>query len=331
MKSVLSYCIAFCVVIVILLRVCFAIKSYSSKESNPISLHQQKANDPNGSSPATASQPIIIWYYTLHHENPEILRTVLSNGIFTHVMLSGIHKDDIPDYSKRPIYKFQEALKICKEAGVKIIWKRWLWPGYNFSNFTEDSVFDPNYYAKQINQIRYETKKIGADYSALDCEPYGKSSLTPMRKRTLRRSEFEKMTDAVNKAIETKGQVDFVLPAAFPYPRHARSFMHFYRPLEKLGKLTIAEHTYYNNPSRLNCENNVFDVFGAYCKKNPFRSESPTAPCFSPREILKRQDLWAHKKGLFIYPGNVRDSLELAIEFSKIKLVKPVPDGNNIH
>ena len=307
-----------CVPVMIWLGIHFAAKLDSTKASDVTLLGQQNINEPNDASCENKSLPIIIWYYPLHHENPEILEVALSSGFFTHVMLSGIHKDDIPDYSERPVYKLQETMKICKAGGVKIIWKRWLWPGYKFNNFTKSCIFDPNYYAEQIRQIKRETKMIGADYSALDCEAYGYSPLKPMRKRNLSGPEFEKMTNAVDKAIGREGQVDFILPAALPYPRHARSFMHFYRPLEKLGKLTIAEHTYYNNPSRLHCKNNVFDIFGAYCKKNSFNPESPSTPYFSPREILERRDLWGHKKGLFIYSGDAKDSLEVAFELSKI-------------
>lgn len=109
------------------------------------------------------------------------------------------------------------------------------------------------------------------------------------------------------------------------------NFTHdMYRPVQKLGKFSIAEHTYYNNSSRLHCKDNIFDVFGAYCSKDPYRPESPSSPRFTPREILERQDLWAYKKGLFIYPGVDENASEVAFEFSKISTFELVSDKSSV-
>ncbi|GAH39525.1 unnamed protein product, partial [marine sediment metagenome] len=53
---------------------------------------------------------------------------------------------------------------------------------------------------------------------------------------------------------------------------------------------------------------------------------------FTPGEILKRQDLWAHKKGLFIYPGTTKnDVTATALEFSRIRTIQPVQDSNDVY
>lgn len=287
----------------------------------------EPGQDPNktNSTVTVPAQPVIIWYHNVS-KDPHILRVALSGGVFTHVMLSAVHYDDIPDYFSRSDCEFQELLKICKQANVKIIWNRWAWPGYNFKNFTWDDIFNPAYYVKEIRHIKKEAQQIGAHFTCLDFEPYGKSLVRPLRRRNMTEKEYSQLIQAVEIAVKEAGQIDYIMPAAFPYPRHTRFERDMYRPVQKLGKFSIAEHTYYNHPGRLHCKDNIFDVFGAYCSKDPYRSESPNSPYFTPREILERQDLWAHKKGLFIYPGGGKNALETALEFSKIRRLRPKRD-----
>ena len=287
----------------------------------------EPGQDPNktNSTITIPAQPIIIWFHTVG-KDPNILRIALSGGVFTHVMLSGVHYDDIPDYFSRRDCDFQELLKICKQANIKIIWNRWAWPGYNFKNFTWDDIFNPAYYAKQIRHIKKEARQIGAHFTCLDFEPYGKSLVKPLRIGNMPEKEYSQLTQAVETAVEQVGQVDYIMPAAYPYPYFTRFERDMYRPLQKLGKLSIAEHTYYNNPAYFHYPDNTFDVFGAYCRKDPNNLGVPSCPYFTPREILERQDLWKHKKGLFIYPGEGKNALETALEFSKIRRLRPKRD-----
>lgn len=276
----------------------------------------QKNAEPNKVEEKHSVEPMIIWYQVAT-KDPAILRRVLSSGIFTHVMLGGMHAFDLPDYSSDK--NFREQILACKEAGVKIIWRRWLWPGYNFRGFTIDSIYDPKYYIAQIQAIKKESGLIGADYTAFDAEPYGKTPVKKLRKRNLTQAEYDLLEKAILEATEQAGKVDFVLPAHYPYPRHTSFTRDLYRPFDKFGKLTIAEHTYFDNASRLHCKDNEYDIFGAYCMIKALRPGSPTAPYFTPRGILQRRDLWGNKKGLFIYTFPETETWKIALEFSKIK------------
>lgn len=242
--------------------------------------------------------PIIIWYYGAE-KSPQVLKMAVDSGIFTHIMLAGMHRFDVPDYTIDP--NFRENILICKNAGVKIIWKRWLWPGYNFKKFKYESVFDSQYYIDEINFIKQEAMRIGADYTSFDSEVYGKNTLRSIPwRRGLTKHEYESISNAIKIATKTAGKVDFLLPAAMPYPRHTRFKRDFSKPFPNLGFLSIAEHTYFNNPSRIYCENNKYDIFGAWCVPDP--NYNVISPRFSPEDIfIKYKYYWQDTKGLFFY------------------------------
>lgn len=262
-----------------------------------------------------SNSPIIIWYYA-GEKSPAVLKIALKSGLFTHVMLAGMHRYDVPDYTVDP--NFRENVLICKNAGVKIIWKRWLWPGYKFKDFKYETIFDSQYYIDEINFIKQEAKRIGADYTAFDCEVYGKNILMSIPwKRSLTEDEDKKISEAVTLAIKSAGNVNFLLPAAMPYPRHTHFKRDFSHPFQNLGVLSIAEHTYFNNQSRIYCENNRYDIFGAWCEVET--DKSIPAPKFTPEDILMHKEYWSFpKKGLFIYPGEGEDIKKVAKDFLKI-------------
>lgn len=317
-KSVIGICAG------LALLVTFVLCAAETRRNNS---NYEPGQDPNktNSTITVPAQPVIIWYHTVG-KDPDTLRIALSSGVFTHVMLSAMHR-----YDRDLKYHFdhtclRELRTICYEAGVKVIWERWAWPGYGLKYFRWNDIFDPNYYVEEIRNIRKEAQQIGAHFTCLDFEPYGKSPVEVLRKRNMTEMEYSLLAQAVEIAVKQVGQIDYILPAASPYPRHTHFKRDMYRPVQKLGKFSIAEHTYYNHPGRLHCKDNIFDVFGAYCKVNP--DYSVPAPCFTPREILERKDLWADKKGLFIYPGTLKNTLEVAVEFSKIKNFEHIPKKN---
>jgi hypothetical protein len=279
-----------------------------------------------GEAAEPPAKPMIIWWARLEDDH-ETLRLAISSGIFSHVMLRGLHRFDRPDYSTNSNLK--KALNLCKKKGVKVIWTRWLYPGYEVNNFRFEDIFDAQYYVQQLREIRKEAKLMGIDLVAFDAEPYGNSPLKPLKlypPRKLSETEFNALNNAVKNAIKVEGQVDFILPAGTGLPRH------LYNATRSLGKLVIAEHTYRDIPAKIKDKRRPYDIFGAYVsvtKKDPTGQKTPV---FTPKEILERQTLWAHKKGLFVYPSHVPDiSAAVALEFSKIKTIRPVSDSNDAH
>jgi len=267
------------------------------------------------------SRPVIIWWARLW-DDPEILRLAISSGVFSHVMLVSLHEFDRPGDIALSDPNLVKAVRYCKEKGVKVVWTRWLYPGYNQKKFKFKDAFDADYYKARIRELKSEAKAMGADYVAFDAEPYAKSVLTPyktLRKCKLSKAEFNDMNRAIQVAVEAEGKVDFILPAATRFGRH------LFDATRNLGELAVNEDTYYDVPAR---RRNIrrYDIFGAYVGVRKKNDKHPKLPLFTPREILERQDLWAHTSGLFIYPGSAKNTALVAREFSKIKKVSPAGD-----
>ena len=91
-------------------------------------------------------------------------------------------------------------------------------------------------------------------------------------------------------------------------------------------KIKIAEHTYYNIPFLHNDKRRPYDVFGAYVNTVTTNEKYPDRPYFTPREILERQDLWTHKKGLMLYPkeDKVRQVSEMLADITYVEPGIPV-------
>jgi hypothetical protein len=302
--------------------VCGALEASSSAKNNSGDPNKVVTNKASLESP---SRPFIIWYHTIE-TGPEILRLAISSGIFSHVMLRGLHEFDRPIEVILNNPNFTKCLKYCRERNVEVIWARWLYPGYKFKGFSFKDAFDSQYYIRRIQQIRKEARLMGIDLVAFDAEPYGHSQLNrlkPDKQINLSEAEFEALNDAVKTATNVAGQVDFVLPSG------AMTHRHLYNATHHIGKFAISEYTYYDNPWRLKVKV-PYDVFGAYVSVKKENKKHPDLPYFTPREILEKQKLWSHKKGLFIYPGMPKESGAVALEFSKIKTVKPVQDSNDV-
>lgn len=272
------------------------------------------------------NRPMIIWFHDLE-KDPEILRLAISSGIFSHVMLEGVNQLDRPNYYTVP--KFRKALEVLrKHKDVKIIWCRWLYPGHKLDSFRFEDAFDAQYYVRQIRQIRKEAKLMAVDLVAFDTEPYVKCPLLAIPSRRIAEAEFNVIRDAIRTAVKAEGQVDFVLPAPFIFPGPVK---HLYAATSEIGENVIAEHTYLDVPQKREDKRRPYDIFGASVRITKENKEHPEHPRFTPREILKRQDLWAHKKGLFIYPGTTKnDVTATALEFSKIRAIPAAPKSDGL-
>jgi len=264
-----------------------------------------------------SDRPMIIWFHDIE-TGTEALRLALSSGIFSHVLLEGVSELDKPDYFVKP--KFREALRVLhKYKNVKFIWCRWLYPGHKFDHFKLKDAFEVEYYTKTIRCLKQERKLLEADLIAFDAEPYVKCPLKTFPNRRISESQFNMMRNTIMAAVEAEGKVDFVLPAPFIFPGHLK---HLYAATSEVGETVIAEHTYRDVPKMRNDKRRPYDVFGAYVSMSKEDLKNPKKPYFTPREILERQELWSHKRGLFIYPGNAENAISVALEFSKIKTIQ---------
>jgi hypothetical protein len=274
--------------------------------------------DPNDFNPAqTKNKPMIIWFHNAPVHKPATLEKALSSGIITHVWILFLNPQDAP---LPKLNKARQAIKVCKKHNVEVIWARTLWPSYEVKNFRRHDMSDPNYYKSFIDTIRAEARILGADYTAVDTEPYALFPFKEIKMYPLRQEEFDVIKVAVDEAVAEKGQLDFVAPAGGALANH------IYNPLSLLGRLRVAEHTYFDIPRKIKDKKRPYDVFGAYINVTKQNPQYPKAPFFTPEEILERQDLWGHKKGLYI-SANHKDMEKVAEMLSKIKYIKPKASG----
>lgn len=299
----------------------YLLSSFTWGQSNSDN-HSSTINDNH--SAQILSPPMIIWWGRMDDPH-QTLRLALSSGVFSHVMLVCVHRYAGRDLRYRK--NIQKALALCKQKGVTPIWTRWLYPGSELKGFTYEDAFSSEYYITQIQNIRAEAKQRGISLVAFDAEPYANLQLEGITRRRLSDEEMSSLNKAIEIAIKAAGKVDFVLPSSGELNKH------FYNFTRHLGELTISEYTYYDYPPahtpKIRKER-PFDIFGAYVGITKENKYKPKLPLFTPREILARQDLWAHKKGVFVYPGGRKEAALVALEFSKIKTVYPVRDSNDV-
>lgn len=257
--------------------------------------------------PGSDEAPGVIWGHDPRH-NPAILHEIIKPGIVTHVLLYGgdrvVHAFDDPNV--------MEAIAICRSAGLKVIWSRFLWN--NWGNFqTLDDTVDPQFYASAVEQVRIEADALGADFTAMDCEAYSNAPLDDYLANQLAPDDFEAMGAAIQQAANL-GQVDYV----FPSGSHGRP-LHPNHLYGRLGHVRMAESTYWDVPHK-NCRITYpYDVFGAFVRTTTERPANGLAPYFLPYEVLRRRYLWSRMdgapgtvNGLFLYAGGQANALEVA-------------------
>jgi hypothetical protein len=259
--------------------------------------------DPNETSSPPVKQPTIIWFHSISSHSPESLRTALSSGLISHVMLLYMHRNDANWQDE----KAQEAIALVKASSARLIWCRDLWPYYKNKTLSADAIYDPNYYVHEIFHLRNEALAMEADAVALDCEPYGESVFKPVFKERVARSRVDLVVlrQAVTQAVTQVGKVNYILPGGSTSERHP------YNVVCLLGENRICESTYYNRPERLARVTYPYDIFGAYLRPFATNRERPLLPYFTPMDLFTHSELWSHKKGLFLYSDG-RNSLATA-------------------
>ena len=313
--NTLSFVCGFIAAIVIIAGVCCLYSDGKTAEN-------RDTQSLSSSAEIVATKPMIVWFHNIATTKPKVLEKAISNGIVSHVLLLYLHPLDAP--LKGPaLVKVREAVEVCKKYKTKIIWCRTLWPTYKVEDIRKDSFFSPNYYITAIEQVKLEAKNIEADFTAIDTEPYGYFPFKSEFRKAWSDKDFNAVVQAIKEATAKEGQVDFVLPSYGPFKNH------IYNALVELGKWKIAEHTYFDIPAKIKDKKRPYDVLGAYVNISKKNVKVPSAPFFTPEEILQRQELWARKKGLMLYPyeGNVEKVAEMITKISNIQSHKKGNDS----
>ena len=256
----------------------------------------ERDEDPNSSDQIVKEeQPMIIWCYIGSRDSPKSLEYVLSSGMVTHVSFGVGNRTTSDTLNSSDTCR---AIEMAKKAGVKLILVRYLWPSKEGRYIQSSDLFNEKYYIEQIEMLRAEAKKIGADFVGLDIEPYGRSSIKHFfeSKYRLTDNELLELKRTVKRVIETCGKVNFLYPAGSVQRRHP------YNILAELAENRISEHTYYNNEKNLRSINYPYEIFGAYVNTVRENTRYPHLPLYLVSEIFENSHRWSGKKGLFLYP-----------------------------
>ena len=255
---------------------------------------------------------ILIWYHNVHRDSPRALRTALSSGLISDVMIKCLNRKDFDFERERCVI---EAVEIAREFGVGIIWSRAFWPAYKLAESRLEDLFDSKYYVNEIRIIRREREAVGANSVAVDVEAYGHSPIKRYMKGEERFGfrEAMRLKNVIDQVIKVVGKVGFLMPAGSNRKSHP------YNCISGLANSRISEHTYYANEKILKSIKYPYEIFGVYLNTVKENQMSPRLPYYLVPEIFAKSYLWSNKRGLFLYPkeGNSLAVAKELVKYSK--------------
>jgi hypothetical protein len=224
--------------------------------------------------------------------HPRAVDVALRSGRITHVAIfagyrGNPHSDtiDAPDV--------REAIDIAKEHAASIILFRLLFDpsGAPISNLT-----DSDYMADQIRSLRAEADRLGILYVGLETEAYGKPLAGYMRGSSFSGPDFDACVQAVRRATDQVGRVDYVTPAG-SYEKH-----HPYLALVELANHSgrISQTTYWDRPKVIEDIEYRYDVAGMFLSVAKRNEVVPSKPYFTARDVFERTEVHG-SAGVFIW------------------------------
>lgn len=255
-------------------------------------------NPPPYIHPEAETPPHVIWFHNAALSGNKSLEFISTSHIVTDVLITTGHRYDKDGAINNKIIS---TINILKNKNINLIWCRPLWPYYNNNDLTIDNILDPNYYINEIDILKAEGKTLGANYIALDTEPYGYSPLKIYLKHEHRQrlsgQQWQQLQDTVTYALELTRGVDFILPAG------SSDCDHPYNILAQLGQYRISENTYYDKPVH-ECPAVTYHITGVYVSLDKSNSKTPNCPYYTISDLFQRKHLWNNRRGIFIYTSS---------------------------
>jgi hypothetical protein len=279
-----------------------------NKEGPSESTRNTAFNDPN-------EKPMIIWFHTIHRDSAKTLQTALSSGLITHVIVKAAHrKDFVLEKFRKQKVRIAQSVNIVKSFKVKAVWSRSIWPYYVNDDVHLSDYFDPNHYVNEIKILREEAETLGADYVAMDMEPYGYSPMKKLwRNRFSLSPEQEKLLiKAMDKVLDEAGKIEFIYPGGYKRKKHPANYF------ARLGRIRISGDMNANFP---------YEVYKAYV--NTVRKTEDSKYTFlTVRDVFEKSEIWSNRKGLMIYPKE-HNSNAVALELVRYARNLPVRETDN--
>lgn len=188
------------------------------------------------------------------------------------------------------------AIKMARKANVPIILFRYLWETQASAQATMAAARTAATYVDEIRLTRQEAASRSIGYTGLVTEPYGETELnTVFDSATFPKDHADRIADAVAEAVKRGAVVDCVFPAGSARANHP------YLSLSALGRLRIADGTYYNRPANIAAIAYPYEIAGMYVTANP--ATAAANDLYLPSEVFySRRDVWLERGGLFIWP-----------------------------
>jgi hypothetical protein len=235
---------------------------------------------------------MVLWCYIGRLDSPQSLRTAISSGLITHVVfaLGNRQTSDTLNWDST-----QEALQIARDARVRIILTRFVWPSAPGILDTEH-MFTPDHYVREIQEVRREAKEIGADFTGFDMEPYGDTPLADYIKGYgATEGDLDNLNTVMDRVIAQAGKVDFLYPAGSFQPESP------YNILSRLGTYRITQSTYYNIDRAIRNVPHPYEIFAAYVNTTTVNTRQPTHPYFLIHEVFENSHYWSNREGILLY------------------------------
>lgn len=254
---------------------------------------------------------VMIWFFHLEIDPLESLITALSSGIPTHVAIFTSNRwTSTLLEQQRYVVKLNQAVSLIKEHQAKSILIRDIWPTRQVPHLNESILFDSSYYRREIELVRLEGQTYQTDFVGFDLEAYGRIEDSPVRKYLEwdanyipSSTQLLNLRHIVSMVVSQAGKVDYI------YPGGSLRDYHYYNILSSMGRIRIAESTYYDTDVYQQVRY-PYEIFGAYL--NTVVNEAGfDYPFYLVPAIFDKEYRWSSKQGLFLYPREGK-ALEVA-------------------
>lgn len=235
--------------------------------------------------------PIIWPYYQPRDPRAESLVWALRSGLITHVaiMAGNRQTSDTLDHPDT-----RNAIALAQIKRVPLILVRFLWPTQPCKESEIETLYDVDFYVREIEQLREEARVRGIPFVGLDTEAYGPTQIHEyFRQPRFPLEVYVAVSDATREAARQIGEVDFVFPAGSSRASHP------YMALAMLGLQRISETTYYDRPVVIDYP---YEIAGMYISTSKTREGHPEASYYLPIEVFgDKAHVWWNAGGLFLW------------------------------
>lgn len=255
-----------------------------------------------------------IWAFHGRDGHPAAVRTALKTGLFSHVAIFAGYAND-PNSDTIWTDNVRETIHIAKQHGASLILFRLFFPP---GTATVDHLTDSDFMAARIRLLRAEADRLGIEFIGFEMEAWNSLLADYMNGSTFTAPDFDLLTQAVQRATNQEGFVDYVTPAGRAARKvNGKNVMewHPYGALRNAGFRRICQQTYFDRPSVLDSITADHEVAGLFLSVRKENWEAVDKRYFTAVDVLdRRREVW-QGKGVFVWP-KAKEDMETAWQFA---------------